>query len=253
MAEDTLAMRIQRRLRETVSDDITVGEGKDALYLSGRVPSQAERQIAEAVAWEMAGNLGVENDLVVERLLPEDRIEVDSSDLGEAELFAEDDVSDEEDLDAEGNPLEPDFTSQPLETDDLAVIDEGDVENEPPEDNPDPSYFPPTDPVLGIGSDGNGNPVVEGGWEPTSMTDTDVERSAEDDIPGDEALADAVRDALARDASTEALALNVSVNAGVVRIHGRVPDLEDAENAESVASEVPGVREVIDDTTVENI
>jgi osmotically-inducible protein OsmY len=251
MTEDTLAAQIQRHLREIVSENIAVGEGNDTIYLSGRVPSQVERQLAEELARELSGGLGVENDLVVERRLPEDRIEVDSPDLGEAELFAEDNSG--EDLNDEGNPLEPDFTSQPLETNDLAVVDQGDFENEPPEDDPDPSYFAPTDPVIGPGSDGNGNVVIEGGWEPTALEAIQVDRSAEDNVPGDEALADAVRDALARDASTEALTLHVSVNAGVARIHGRVPDLEDAENAESVASEVPGVRDVIDDTTVENI
>ncbi|HEV8191270.1 MAG TPA: BON domain-containing protein [Ktedonobacterales bacterium] len=251
MAEDTLVAQLQQHLRETVSNDITVGASEDSLYLSGRVQSKAERQLAEEIARELSGGLGVENDLVVERLLPEDRIEVDSPDLGEAELFAQD--NSDEDLDDEGNPLEPDFTSQPLETNDLAVIDQGEFENEPPEDDPDPSYFAPTDPVVGRGGDGNGNIIVEGGFEPTAMEDLAVDRSAEDNAPGDEALADAVRDALARDASTEALNLRVSVNAGAVRIHGRVPDLEDAENAESVASGVPGVRDVIDDTTVENI
>ena len=248
MAEDTLAAQIQKRLRESVSDDITVGEGKDSLYLSGRVPSQAERQIAEALAREMAPDLGVENDLVVERLLPEDRIEVDSPDLGEAELFAEDDDS-TEDVDDEGNSLEPDFTSQPLETYGDAD-DEAGIEDDLP-DETETAYFPPTDPVLRVNAEGNID--LENGFAPTASDELQVARSAEDNIPGDEALADAVRLALSEDASTTDLNLHVHVNQGVVHLRGTVSDLEDSENAESVASEVPGVRDVIDETDVENI
>src|SRR5262245_20521900 len=152
MDEDTLARRIQRRLRESVSDDITVGEGKDALFLSGRVPSRVERQLAEALAREMAGALGVENDLVGERLLPEGRMEVDSPDLGEAELFAEDDESGEG-LDDKGNPLEADFTNQPLETYGDAD-DEAGIEDDLP-DETDTAFFAPTDPVIRTNAAGN--------------------------------------------------------------------------------------------------
>lgn len=249
MAEDTLAAQIQRRLRESVSDDITVGEGKDSLYLSGRVPSQAERQLAEVLAREMAPDLGVENDLVVERLLPKDRIEVDSPDLGEAELFAEDDDESAGDVDDEGNPLEPDFTDQPLETYG-DPDDEAGIEDDLPDED-ETTFFAPTDPVIRTNAEGNID--VENGFAPTASDELQVDRSAEDNIPGDEALADAVRLALEEDAATTDLNLHIHVNQGVVFIRGKVADLEDSENAEAVASEVPGVRDVVDETTVENI
>jgi osmotically-inducible protein OsmY len=55
----------------------------------------------------------------------------------------------------------------------------------------------------------------------------------------DEAIADAIRDALALDASTADLQLNVEVDGGVVRLRGTVTSIEDGENAEAVASAVP--------------
>jgi osmotically-inducible protein OsmY len=248
MAEDTdtLAQRIQRHLRETVSEGITVGAGGRSIYLSGRVPSRSDRRMAEDAARELSGGMRVENDLEVERLLPEDRIETDSPDLGEGELFAEEN---EPDVDENGNPLEPGFTDEPLETNEAGATDAG-VEDNPPVE-PDTVFFPPTDPVLKVNAEGNID--VDNGFAPTGMDELDVERSAEDNTPGDEALADAVRQALAEDAATTDLSLHVHVNQGVVHLRGRVPDLEDAENAESVASEVPGVRDVVDETTVENV
>src|SRR5262249_243437 len=159
-------------------------------------------------------------------LLPEDRIEVDSPDLGEAELFAEDDESGEG-LDDKGNPLEADFTNQPLETYGDAD-DEAGIEDDLP-DETDTAFFAPTDAVIRTNAAGNID--CENGCAPTASDEPQVERSAEDNIPGDEALADAVRLALAEDASTTDLRLHVHVNQGVVYIRGKVADLEDSENA----------------------
>jgi osmotically-inducible protein OsmY len=239
---DALEQLIQRRLHATLNDDITVGVGEDAVYLSGRVQSDAERQVAEEVTRTMAEGMGVENDLAVERLLPEDRIETRSPDLGEGRLY-EHVTGPEENI----GSLNPAFTGQPIESNPDA--DAGLADNPPVE--PDPTYFPPTDPV--VPPDGDENRIVQGGFAPTSMEGMEIERSAEDNLPGDEALADAIREALANDAATTALQLDVMVEAGVAHLHGKVPDLVDAENAEAVASEVPGVREVVDETTVEHM
>ncbi|HEU5349319.1 MAG TPA: BON domain-containing protein [Ktedonobacterales bacterium] len=238
----TVAQRIQQRLRETVSDDITVGAGNNAIYLSGRVPDEAQRQIAGEVARELTGGMGVENDLVVERLLPEDRIETRSPDLGEAPLY-EHVTGPEENV----GSLNPQFTGQPLETNPAA--DAGVKDNPPVE--PDPVYFAPTGPVTS--TDRQGNPDVLGGVAPSAMEGMDVERSAEDNQPGDEALADAVYQTLAEDAATTGLALDITVEQGVAYLRGRVPNLVDAENAQFVAAEVPGIHDVTDETTVEHM
>jgi osmotically-inducible protein OsmY len=68
--------------------------------------------------------------------------------------------------------------------------------------------------------------------------------------PGDEAIADAVRRELSEDAATTDLDVDVDVDDGIVRLSGRVPELVDAENAESVAGRVSGVDQVIDDLEV---
>src|SRR5262249_34417441 len=140
--------------------------------------------------------------------------------------------------------LDPDFTGQPLETDDLNVVDSGAYDDEP-DAEPEPVYFAPTDPV--IREDASGALEVAGGFEATSMDDVDVAPSAEDNRPGDEALVEAIQRELREDAATTALQIRVSVENGVARLYGRVSDLEDAENAEEVAGRVPGVREVIDE------
>ena len=130
-----------------------------------------------------------------------------------------------------------DFTDQPLTTDANEVV-EGDT---------DATFFPPTDPVVRAGADGE--PEIVGGFSSTAEPPA-PERSADGRI-GDEAIADAVRDALALDASTADLTLNVEVQDGVVHLRGTVQDLEDGENAEAVASAVQGVVEVLDETEVE--
>jgi hypothetical protein len=127
-----------------------------------------------------------------------------------------------------------DFTDQPLTTDATLVV-EGDT---------DATFFPPTDPVLRPGA--GGQPEILGGFSPTAEPPP-PDRSADGRI-GDEALADAVRDALALDASTADLNLTVEVEDGVVHLRGQVLSIEDAENAEAVAAAVPGVVEVVDET-----
>ena len=77
-----------------------------------------------------------------------------------------------------------------------------------------------------------------------------AERSSDGRI-GDEALADAVRDALALDASTAELSLNVEVKDAVVHLRGTVAGPEDGENAEAVAAAVRGVVDVADETELE--
>lgn len=111
-------------------------------------------------------------------------------------------------------------------------------------------YFPPTDPVLT--TDRHGEPQVLGGFSSGSMDDVHVARSADHQL-GDEAIADAIRRELAQDATTMDLRINVEVRDGVATLSGPVDGMEDGENAEEVASRVPGVKEVRDLTSAEGI
>jgi hypothetical protein len=105
--------------------------------------------------------------------------------------------------------------------------------------------FPPVDPVLT--TDTHGRPIVLGGFSPDSMSSIEVDPSAEDLVPGDEALSDAVRRELREDAATTGLPVVVFVRRGVVHLRGLVAGPEDAECLEEVAARVPGVREVVDE------
>ncbi|HEX8967447.1 MAG TPA: BON domain-containing protein [Chloroflexota bacterium] len=140
--------------------------------------------------------------------------------------------------DASGE-LEPDFTRLGLESTPV----EGEVGAEP--------TFAPTDPVFGV--DEHGRPQVVGGFGTDSMESIEVEPSAEDSRPGDEALKEAVERELNEDGATTGLSLEVFVRRGVVHLRGRVPGMEDVDNAESVAARVPGVVEVLDELEVATI
>jgi hypothetical protein len=125
----------------------------------------------------------------------------------------------------------PESASGPSTSLDYDAVSEGDE-----------AYVPPTDPV-------GTNTEVIGGLQHSSLDSIEVERSSDGTL-GDEGIADAVRRELREDAATTDLRLDVEVFQGVVTLRGRVPLLEDAENAEAVASMVPGVVEVVDEMEI---
>ncbi len=137
---------------------------------------------------------------------------------------------------------EPDFMEEPLPTDAIDAVED------------DPIYAPPVDPVLTTGA--YGETEVLGGVASSALDpDLGPASSAEDTVPGDEALADAIRVHLRLDAATTDLAeaVVVTVRNGVAYLDGAVPGLEDAENVEAVAAEVPGVRDVVEALVVREI
>ena len=78
-----------------------------------------------------------------------------------------------------------------------------------------------------------------------------MEPSAEDNELGDEAVADAIRREIQENAETTDLRVDVTVEEGVAHLRGTVPSLEDAEAAEAVAAQVPGVREVSEELNMQ--
>jgi hypothetical protein len=134
---------------------------------------------------------------------------------------------------------EPDFMEEPLPTDIIAAIEDDAV------------YAPPMDPV--VTTDQYGRTEVLGGTGASALdSDTGPLPSAEDNQPGDEALADAIREYLRLDATTTDLAesVEVTVRSGVAYLDGVVTGPEDAENVEAVASLVPGVLDVVEELTL---
>jgi osmotically-inducible protein OsmY len=115
-------------------------------------------------------------------------------------------------------------------------------------------FFPPTDPVVEPGDHGL---EIRGGFSATSMdvlSDEGPPEPSDELTPrGDEAIADDVRRELREDAMTAALRVNVAVQNGVVTLRGYIPNIEDAEAAEEVASRIPGVVEVRDHMLVAGV
>ena len=146
-----------------------------------------------------------------------------------------------------GGDLEPDFMDQEVLTDPVAAAGPSDGPDDPAADA-DEVYTPPTDPV--VTANPTGQLQVLGGFAATSAESIDVARSASDNQLGDEAIEDAIRQALQEDAATTDLRVEVLVRQGVARLRGTVADLDDVENAESVAARVPGVREVVEELEV---
>lgn len=244
MAQVSLASTVERAIEERAGVAVIVEESAGTLVLSGRVDSAEARQAAEDVAREVAPGKRIDNDLEVEQVLP-----VSVSDFNADEPAAGDLPETVAEATRDGGEIDPDFTDQRLSTSGLENSTAATVD---PELAPDGEvFFPPTDPV--VTTDARGNVEVLGGFTPTSTSSIGVAPSASDNVPGDEALADAIRRELREDALTTDLAIEVTVRQGVAFLRGTVPDLEDAENAEEVAGRVPGISEVVEELRVASL
>jgi len=228
MAAFSLAAHIAQQIALRAGVTVLVDEENGVIRLSGRVDSEAARRAAEEIAAYIAAEHRIENDLEVEEVLPE---VVEEPGMGAAEHVQ----------------LEPSFTDQPLLTDAPSAAG-SEVSAEEAASAGEGVYFPPTDPVVRLNA--HGRPTILGGFAATSLDEVEVEQSTEEAVPGDEALAEAIRRELREDAATTDLEIAVVVRRGVAYLRGRVPGPEDAENAEYVASQVPGVRAVVDELEV---
>jgi hypothetical protein len=159
------------------------------------------------------------------------------------------DAHTEEQLADAGGEFEPDFTDQSVLHDPREASGANSSGADDPAASGDAVYAPPIDPV--IKTDAHGRAEILGGFG--SEDDVPMERSASDGRLGDEALADAVRRRLAEDSATTDLSIVVAVRNGVAHLRGQVADLDDADNAESVAASVPGIREVVEELEVASI
>lgn len=115
-------------------------------------------------------------------------------------------------------------------------------------------WFPPTDPVIVPEGNDAGGASVLGGLRPANDEEfreggTDLE----DVVVPDDDLRLAVFEALATDALTSQLRIEVLAADGVVTLRGTVEHLLDAESAESVAGRVPGVVEVREELRIDSL
>jgi osmotically-inducible protein OsmY len=239
MTDQELTTRITKTL-EAAGIYIDAERDNGTITLAGAVDSDENRQAALDVANAVAGPVGltVNDQLEVMTVIPDDAF--DERDQGASEFELADSLapSDVDDDSEPGLELEPDFTGDIGTTNARLVVEEGDT------------YFPPTDPVVRPVDDGEEQLEIVGGFEATAMDD-------EMSSPGivrarnDDELADAVHRELISDASTTDLGVRVAAVEGTVILTGSVPSLDDAENAEAVASRVPGVVEVREELTIE--
>jgi osmotically-inducible protein OsmY len=229
---------IEREVEKQAGLPVIVEEDGRRLVVTGMASSEEEKQAALDIARAFAPDRDIDDDIDIATLMPE---------LGDLELATEDAGAfrgADEDAERE-TALEPgDFTDQPLLVDPLAAAGPTlSEDDEVAEGNV--AYVPPIDPVF----DDRG--AVLGGFSLSSIDQLEADRSAEDGLPGDEALADAIARELREDSLTIGLDIHVRVRNGIARLRGRVSLLLDAENAEEVASRVPGVRDVIEELDVD--
>lgn len=231
-----------RRIAEQLVEaglQVSVEPSDGALLLSGIVESEEAREAAADIVRQALPDARIDNQIDVESVLPTD---VDD--------FAGDEPSAEmaETRTEIADQIEPDFTDRSGFFDPIEASGADSSGSEDPAESGE-VYTPPTDPVLSTGIHGDAR--ILNGFD--SGEDLEVEPSASDRRPGDEALADAVRRQLAEDAATTDLSIVVAVRNGVAHLRGRVPDLDDADNAESIAARVPGILEVVEELEVANI
>jgi osmotically-inducible protein OsmY len=226
-----LTNSIEREIAAVADLAILVEESDGALVLTGMVRSDGERQAAIDIAVSMADGLRIEDNIEASGAMPG---EVGDYTISESEAgsFA----GAREGLSQSGGLEAGDFTDQELDTDPVAASGAGpswedDVVSEGAE-----AYVPPIDPV------GTTREVI-GGFETSSMDDVPVARSEYGGL-SDDSIADAIRRELREDSATSDLDIQVHVRDGMVHLRGKVMTIDDAENAEAVASRVPGVKEV---------
>ncbi len=244
MTDRSLSRSIELQVAEQAGQEVAVREESGGiLRLEGRVDSYEARQAVEDIASSVAPGRRIENDLDVDEVLPASAGSIDNDDPS---LDLADSL---EELQASGADLAPDFLGRPVVTDPVEIPGPDSWGPDDVAETGD-TYAPPSDPV--VTTDAHGRTQVLGGFEQDSLDSIEVDRSAMDNLPGDEAIADAVRRELREDSATTALPLYVEVRRGVVHLRGTVPGPEDAENAESIAWEVPGVVDVRDEMEVQS-
>lgn len=241
MQDVSLTDRIAQEL-EAAGIIVDVQESDGAIQLNGIVDTAEARVAAEDIAASVASDRQIQNNLDVETVLP-----TSADDFASASPTADLEASETVLLSGVAG-LAGDFVDQPLLFDPVEASGANSSNAEDPANDGDEVYTPPSDPV--ITSDRHGRTQVLGGFESDAMSAIEVEPSASDAVPGDEALADAIRRELSEDAATADLPIHVVVRRGIAHLRGRVAGPEDVDTAEEVASRVPGVREVVEELEV---
>jgi osmotically-inducible protein OsmY len=230
---------IEAQLERQAGLALIVEQEGNRLIVSGRVDTSGEREAALDIVTAMAAGRKIDDNLELDENEPDFVGETLANPIVNISDYTVVDESTVGEVDA-------DFSDQAILTDPVAAPGPSDSDEDPVGDG-DVVYVPPTDPVVGMSE--TGHLEVLNGFGIDSA-EVEVEPSALDNQPGDEALAEAVLRELREDAATTDLHLHVIVRNGVAHLRGVVEGIEDAENAEAVAGRVPGIVEVMEETTV---
>lgn len=247
-ARDRQAEKEIQTLLDEAQIPVAVVVDDGVARLIGSVTTPRLRQAAIDLASTFKQIKRVEDEMDFEIVAPEPATELEDDD-DEFAFTADPSLEDATDED------EPDFQRNDEPRDDSTLDFDEEIEDEE-------TYFPPTDPVVGTTRFGSGLEVI-GGFQPVATDDSDEEEEeAYDDsialddgdriiLRDDEDIRDDVIRELREDALTTDLELDVDVRRGVVFLTGITQSIDDAENAQDVASRVAGVVDVEDRTETE--
>ncbi len=220
---------IEQQLAEQAGVYAAVEETATAIVLSGLIGSEEQRQAAMDIVSAIAPSKRIVDNLEL--------MDVPSGALGSETTEA-----------SKNQTLEPgDFGDQVIVSTTLGAEGPSGFTSDEDISEGDDVYVPPTDPVLTPEGE------ILGGFEFSSDDSAVVESSTLGERYSDGSIAAAIRRELREDAATTDLQVQVSVEGGIAELRGSVSSLEDAENAEAVASRVPGVVEVRENLEVQNL
>lgn len=227
---------LEHAIEEVVDVSTAIEVDGDTLVVTGIIDSAEERQAILDVLNDLEPSIRVVDNLAIGGVMPD---EIGELNVSETEVGgfagAQPGLRDDE-------SLEPgDFTDQQLLNDPQVASGPSGTHADDDVSEGDDVYIPPTDPVRS--ADGE----ILGGFQTTADQPEPIPVS--EVVPGfaDGALEEAVLHELREDASTAGLIIEVSSNQGVITLRGQVNDIDDAENAQAVASRIPGVVEVRDE------
>jgi osmotically-inducible protein OsmY len=230
------------QIHDTLADagiHVAVEVRDGTVVLAGELDTEENRQAVLDVAHAVADPLGLRVDDTID-VLPDSPSEIYAEagpDGGGAFGYLDPDRDDDLRLDP-GVEGDADLTDDIGTTDSMEAAEEA------------VPYFPPTDPVIRP-SDDNEELAVVGGFGATSL-DEEKGGAGFDDRPDDD-ISLGVLHELRQDALTTDLVIDVVTRNGVVHLRGEVPTIEDAENAEAVAAQVPGVKEVREELHISSL
>jgi osmotically-inducible protein OsmY len=233
---------IEHQLAQEAGVYAAVEETATEVVLSGLISSEEQRRAAIDIASAIAPGKRIIDNLEMLDVLPEGLDSLHISPRSEERVEgAQPGTSESEGLEA------GDFGDQVIHSNTLGAAGPSGFTSDGDISEGEEVYVPPTDPVLTPEGE------VLGGFGFSSGDSVTVETSSLGDRLSDGSIAAAIRQELREDASTTDLEIHVSVEGGVAELRGTVTSLDDAENAEAVASRVPGVVEVKENLKVQDL